>query len=366
MPICTSALSDDIDGTLVAERASPEGSSGGSPEYAETVGVIAYSGSLEQSVRAIRDQLPRSLACAAEDDQMFDEVALSPHPNQAAVVATNRDFIMRQSTGVWAQFEPRLLVKYDAFNDTHFSGLLPHIEIRIGQCSSPRTVYGQYFSRADHGMYGMIVLNQRLFTNDMKGVYIADTSAPGFHQLIDDILLHEMVHAYCHLIIEKPEVSYRGHGPVFTTECNRIGKTLGVKSVKHAKSQKSSEMHMESCAYWPHAVRPRDYYKGAIEHVKATPDVPKAEDLACLIDMDAVGPRELIMRLYKRATNNMDTPRGLADLGKALIGGLRLILGNDDALPQYSKDYRPPMTVADEGEVEQQTSARSRLNGNAP
>src|SRR5262249_54286367 len=64
---------------------------------------------------------------------------------------------------------------------------------------------------------------------------------------------------------------YKGHGPVFAGECNRIGAALGLPRVRPAKAR-GKDGHLPSCAQWPHNVRPEGYYLGAYQ-----PPVPKAK-----------------------------------------------------------------------------------------
>jgi hypothetical protein len=69
-----------------------------------------------------------------------------------------------------------------------------------------------------------------------------------------DALLHEMVHAYMHEIAEDLEVGYKGHGPKFTAECNRLGEMMGLPPV-FTKGRGGP-----NSASWPLCVRPAGYY----------------------------------------------------------------------------------------------------------
>lgn len=70
-----------------------------------------------------------------------------------------------------------------------------------------------------------------------------------------DVLLHEMVHAWQSEIAHISESGYRGHGPKFAGECNRIGELLGLPRVG-VKGRGG----LPDCAYWPLCVRPEGYY----------------------------------------------------------------------------------------------------------
>jgi hypothetical protein len=83
-------------------------------------------------------------------------------------------------------------------------------------------------------------------------------------------------------VADNPEDSYKGHGPAYTAECNRIGLALGLPPVRLAK-QDRGDKDRPSCAQWPHNVRPEGYYLGAwpvpkpvvVEKEKTTFDCPK-------------------------------------------------------------------------------------------
>lgn len=77
--------------------------------------------------------------------------------------------------------------------------------------------------------------------------------AKGGGRLLLDVLLHEMVHAWCHEIEEDLELGYRGHGPKFAKKCNEIGAILGLPEV--APKGRGGK---PNCAHWP--IRPEGYY----------------------------------------------------------------------------------------------------------
>jgi hypothetical protein len=75
-----------------------------------------------------------------------------------------------------------------------------------------------------------------------------------------------MIHLHCDEVIGEPETSYKGHGPVFAGECNRIGETLGLSRVRPAK-KRGKDRDLPSCAQWPENVRPAGFYLGALAEV---------------------------------------------------------------------------------------------------
>ncbi len=278
---------------------------------------------------------------------VLDGNKLPAYPLQDDVIAIHHDYARRRATGLWGEFEPVLLDHFDRFNSTHFFGKLPKLEVKMGRCASPRTILGEYAHRGDHGLLGEIIINQRLFHNGVKGVIIEDATRPGFLRFVDDVLLHEMTHAFCHLVRKQPEVTYRGHGPAFTAECNRIGTTFALDPVRHAKSKKKIEEHLQRCNQWPHCVRDPDYYLGAVVDVQDPAKVVDDDDLAELLDDDSVGPGEMLRRLLEQARYTTNTPAGLEALAKSLVAGLRLVAMKPDLLPQFPADLVPPGPVPD-------------------
>ena len=77
-----------------------------------------------------------------------------------------------------------------------------------------------------------------------------------------DVFLHETVHQWQHEVLGDLEDGYHGHGPKFRDQCNRIGALLGLPPVRTSKAR-GKDKALPSCAYWPHCVRPVDYYLGA-------------------------------------------------------------------------------------------------------
>ena len=66
-----------------------------------------------------------------------------------------------------------------------------------------------------------------------------------------DVLLHEMVHAWQHEVLDDLENGYRGHGPRFCQKANEIGRKLGLGPV--APKGRGGLPRPDS---WPSNVRP--------------------------------------------------------------------------------------------------------------
>ena len=280
------------------------------------------------------DDEPLDDAVVIEGLPVFDDQKLDAYPRQDDVLGVTEAFVLSRATGIWGEFEPYLIHHAKRLNAKHFGGKLVIPEIIIGTCQSPRLTFGQYRPRGDHGLLGEITFNSRLFINQVPGVYLSEKTRPGFLRFIEDILLHELTHAFCHLVRKDPETSYRGHGPVFTEECNRIGKALKLESVKHTKSKKTIELHLHKCDQWPYCVRPADYYMGAfVEAPKPAKDEPSKLDE--MLEMDGPGAGSILTKLYAYAQGLKGTPAGYKRLALALVYQLRQATARPSGLAQF-------------------------------
>lgn len=130
---------------------------------------------------------------------------------------------------------PRALyAAFRKFNAEHFGGKLGAPLIWIGACS-PRAL-GDYCGRDVHGLESRIRISDAAIR---RGVEFATW-----------VLLHEMVHAWCHEVEKDGERGYRGHGPKFAAKCNEIGRTYGFREC----AAKGRRKGMPECAQWPFSV----------------------------------------------------------------------------------------------------------------
>ena len=120
----------------------------------------------------------------------------------------------------------------------------------------------------------------------------------GCLRYLSDVLLHEMVHAWCNEVEADPEVSYRGHGPKYTARANAIGAVLGLPKVfvkgripeaeaaavaEAMKDRGGEGAEPPDSARWPLCVRPADYYAAPeghkpLNHGKAPKALPEPPD----------------------------------------------------------------------------------------
>jgi hypothetical protein len=157
-----------------------------------------------------------------------------------------------------------LYAAFDDQNREHFDGALSPPFILVTY-TAPRALGDHAAARDPHGLRSVIRLHPRV--------------AASGHRFAQDILLHEMVHAWQVEVAGDGEPGYRGHGPKFAERCNRIGQKLGLAQVG-LKGRKG----LPDCAQWPVCVRPAGYYGTAAAELERGKRTKRRESPA------AVGP----------------------------------------------------------------------------
>lgn len=135
-----------------------------------------------------------------------------------------------------------LFEAYGMLEAAFFSKRLPEAMILLSPPGSPRAL-GDHVPLDEHGL--------------RYRIRIAPKSARRGELFLVDVLLHEMVHVWRNA--EDPhdrEKGYRGHGPKFAAECNRIGAMMGLPTVEARGDRKG----VPDCSTWPVCVRPAGYY----------------------------------------------------------------------------------------------------------
>lgn len=167
-------------------------------------------------------------------------------------------------------------VLYEAartYNTAFFDGALLPCFVEITPPGSMRAL-ADYRPRSAEGVDSHIRIGKRVI--DKGGRYALD------------VLLHEMVHAYCWEVLGDIEPGWAGHGPKWTAQCNRIGRMLGLPEV-FAKGRGGP-----NAARWPMCVRPADYYGEPEETApkrepkprkerEAAPPAPPLDQIVCLL-----------------------------------------------------------------------------------
>jgi len=174
---------------------------------------------------------------------------------------------------LYGQEEARELYdKFQEYNARFFDGRLAPPLVLITLVSP--NAYGDYSPRDVHGLESRIRITPAVVRRGYR-----------FRQ---DVLLHEMIHAWQHEIDHDLERGYRGHGPGFAAQCNRIGAVLGLPPVG-VKGRKG----LPDCASWPLNVRPAGYYPNAWTKPRRAPHPSKKPGPAREIDPAVVYARLL-------------------------------------------------------------------------
>ena len=168
-----------------------------------------------------------------------------------------REFAMEHAEPEYRTPLQRLHQDWTDWNVTHFGGKLvePHIGFgrtaprSLGHCS-PTTKYG---GRLD------ITLNEGLFFGPNRDWIIHPLPAEGASRFVEDLLLRFTVRQYVLEVEGTDEPGYRGFGPVFTREANRIGLALLLPPVT-ARHRPTGDPDEPLASGWPHCVRPPGYY----------------------------------------------------------------------------------------------------------
>jgi hypothetical protein len=192
--------------------------------------------------------------------------------------------------------------RWSTWNDEYFGGRLVAPYFLFSEPSCPRS-YGDCSRVSCFGGYGQIRIRPSLVTGRHKHLRPGPEYAEGRRRFVEDVALHECIHAYTLEVLDDAEPSYKGHGPTFARECNRIGAALGLPPVRPAKAR-GKDKDLPTCAEWPHCVRPPDYYLGAY----VPPGGGKAGAKAKVIGEDdpfvqhLQGAASALLKLYERAS----------------------------------------------------------------
>jgi hypothetical protein len=172
-----------------------------------------------------------------------------------------QQFVLLEARPWYQQHLGRLYLLWGKWNQEYFGGALVTPYVLFAEPSSPQRL-GDYSRVSGFGGHGQVRLRPSLLTGTHPSVRGGDQYAEGRFLLVADVFLHETVHQWQHEVLGDLEDGYHGHGPKFRDQCNRIGALLGLPPVRTSKAR-GKDKALPSCAYWPHCVRPAEYYQGA-------------------------------------------------------------------------------------------------------
>jgi hypothetical protein len=147
------------------------------------------------------------------------------------------------------------------FNATFFRGRLvePHLTFGL---TAPRNL-GYCHRTTDYGGKVQVGLNHGLvFGSNLDWVVHPWPPAVGTRRFLDDLLLRFTVRQFVLEELNADETGYRGFGPKFVREANRIGRRLDLPPV--AERVGRDDERQPQARGWPHCVRPADYYGGDV------------------------------------------------------------------------------------------------------
>jgi hypothetical protein len=171
-----------------------------------------------------------------------------------------RHYATHEADPRYRQLQDICYADWDGFNQNDFDGQLtePHIAFgrtagrRLSHCN-PTTSYGGYVE---------IILNDGIVFGTSRHV-INPLPAEGTRLYLRDHLRRETVRQYVLEVQKDEETGYRGYGPRFAAEANRIGAREGLpRVVARRRGERHAGQHV--ACNWPFHGRSAGYYLGDV------------------------------------------------------------------------------------------------------
>jgi hypothetical protein len=233
---------------------------GGPPPDSQAVGA-----SLPSGVRFGGSRPGFAFKCKTEDPSPEPEVAepVIVDGNSAASQAHDQErrnyssFATRHAEELYRERMRELYTTWAEWNREYFGGNLVEPHLAFGRTA--QRCLGHCARVTDYRARVQITLNAGLVFGSNRDWVVRPWPAEGTRRFIVDLLLRFSVRQYVLEVRGAEEKSYRGFGPLFVEEANRVGKKLGLPPVV-MQYQAGKGGEVRGCNGWPHAVRGRSYY----------------------------------------------------------------------------------------------------------
>jgi hypothetical protein len=174
----------------------------------------------------------------------------------------------------WAEpeFRAPLAAMYECWvnaNQTYFDGQLlePHMEFgrtapaSIGHCERHTGYGGRLLMTFNRGLMTTTDKDNKPVPANLNWLR-NPWPASGVNKFLNDLVLRFTIRQFVLEVKDSDEAGYRGYGPLFQREANRIGISLGLPQVSVRRRGHDDED--PPCIGWPHCVRPISYYEDDI------------------------------------------------------------------------------------------------------
>jgi hypothetical protein len=183
------------------------------------------------------------------------------------------EFASRHAEEAYRWRPAELYAAWREINAEFFSGQLRIPHLALGRTAA-RSL-GHCSATTDYGGTIQITLHADLvFGHNADWVVHPWPPARGTCRFILDLLLRQTVRQYALEVLGAKESGYRGFGPQFVAQANRVGAALGLGPVVERNRGTGDSWPVASG--WPHCVRPAGYYgddvtEAALELARGSP-----------------------------------------------------------------------------------------------
>ena len=240
------------------------------------------------------------------DEERMEYALYAEHYGQYAAMMSKLYPLWRQLS--WQCHDLGIFRTHKEADGKDHGRLLTEPHLTIGFC--PPRALGYCRRIADHGGFMQITIRTSLFDGTYSGIHKKWYVSPGVKRLVDDILLHEMVHQYHFEITGTHELKQGGHGKKFRDTCNQISEALFIPESQwiddgrvhklspegqfgprinedwkvYVRRRGSKDTHKRVANHWPMNIRPDDYYGPDVEpRCWVKPEKPRHIPTWCMV-----------------------------------------------------------------------------------